>query len=47
MSDLERTVNRLGNVVLVLTVAYLAFHVWLAYGLHESPAEFLAGLRLP
>lgn len=45
MSDLERLVARMGDAVVVMAVAYLAFHVVLAYVLHESPEHFLAGLR--
>lgn len=31
--------------LIILAVGYIAWHLWLAYGLHQTPDEFLAGIR--
>lgn len=33
------------RLVLILFLAYVAWHIWVAYGLHQTPDQFLEGVR--
>lgn len=37
--------QRIATLALLMALAYIAWHLWLAFGLHVSPEEWLADVR--
>lgn len=45
LDDLDGYLTTAAKLILVVAIVYLAWHVWLAVGLHVSPQEWVEQAR--